>query len=277
MFELFIAASDDVKAALIGNIGVVLAALLTVVGAAFFAGRQYAEERKEKAKDRALQTKKEVMLNGAGGAQKGVGAQASFSDLSKPIAQISAGVQEGIGAMVLASAVANIESVKKGKALIEAIGPLAMEMMRKRMPVEAAKSDYDIAQGQVERVLAENGSISDRFTAATEGGDNSRADYLWEVIQRREGLFGDAMQKQETANQKLMELHAPFIKEAVKTQDTLAPYLHAFIAAVRADVGIEGEASAFIAAMHVDPTRMWEELNKVLDDVKAMADEEQAS
>lgn len=260
----FEAASPDVQAALVGNFGIVLGAMITVVVTAVIATRQFRHERVEKTKDRALEIKKEVLLDGVRGAQQLLSGIASFSNLSRAPEQITSDIQSGIGLMTVAGAVASQKTVEAGRALVEAAGPVVIEFIGRRKPLDEMQHELQIIQKQIDQVSGDNRMVLELQRQAIMASHDDEAKFHSSVFEENHKHFMALIDARDSLIRSLERKQVPLVREAVEAQARLSEKLRELIAQVRIDMGIDSDPLAYLNASYVDPGKAQRAVDKLL-------------
>jgi hypothetical protein len=261
----FKAASPDVQAALVGNLGIVVGALVTVIVTAYIATRQFRHERVEKAKDRALEVKKEVLLEGVRGAQQLLSGIGAFSNMTRSPEQIVAEIQQGIGRITVAGAVGNLETVAAGKDLVDSAGPIFMDLIARRKPLDDIKQDIDITQQEIDRLLADNRIVLELQRSAIAADRPTEAKFHGETFQRSHEYFLKLAAKRDEHSKQLEALQMPLIKYVLDVQLQLGEKLRRVIARVRVDINIDDTPDGYLAASYLDTAKFKEKAEQTLD------------
>lgn len=259
-------AGPEVQAALIGNAGIAAAALLTVVGTAMFATRQYRRERIEKAKDRALAVKNELLFQSVKGASQGLAAFAALVDLDKPLGEILREYQAGLSTITTAGAVADIETVSQGRDFLNAIGRAFMERVVARRPLDVMHAEIAHIQSNMDSQVVENHAIFHIQRDALAGGcDEARGSMINRMFQAGRDVFDEFAQERETAIALIGPARRDYALETMAVHTRVAPMLQQYIASVRKDIGIDGDDRApFLSASYIDPKEPLRKLEEAL-------------
>lgn len=262
----FDGAGPEVQAALIGNAGITAAALLTVVGTALFAIRQYRLERKERARDQALEIKKEILFESVRGGSRALAAFAALTDLEKTVAAISSEFQLCLSSITVASAVGDINTVQKGRDLLNAIGPRFIQRAVARKELDVMHARIEHTQANMDSQLAENQTILGMQRDAIASNDKPRAEQTNALFQAAKNVFDMLDQERDKAIAAIDPPHQQFIRETMAEHSAVIPAFHAYIAAIRKDIGIDvGGPEEFLQATYIDPARPAKVLNDALD------------
>jgi hypothetical protein len=271
------AASADVKSAVIGNIGIVAVAMLSLFGTGWFASKQLKHDREEKSKDRALELKKELLIQGVRGAQEMIGALSSAADLKLELSAISAKFQNGSAALVAASAVADIRTVAAGRSFVEEAGPAMMRVIAARVPAMMCQSDFDINQ----KIVADNNAETQRLLLVQKDAildkNDARFESLRKLIESNRQLHETWMEEGDEIQQRLMPLVIDLGKSIANEVKALTPLMNALTAEVRRDVGIDSEdPSGFLDAVHIDFERLDKANDELMNRVKENVEKDAA-
>lgn len=247
--------NPDVQAALIGNVGITLVALLTIIGTALVATRQFSHERMEKAKDRALELKKELLVEGIRGASLALSSIGQISSVERDVALISSDFQEGMRRMTEASAVANIATVSAGTALTEKLGPAFIRSLARRISVETNYHKLTVLQGQFDELIADASRINELVRQQLVDGDIEKV----KMLQAQGGFIQKHI---EDCNRDLREVREnlrvqrPALGDFVLNQQiSLSADLRKLIARVRQDIGVDGDEEQYMKASRIDEVR----------------------
>jgi hypothetical protein len=262
----FKTASSDVQAALIGNLGIVFAALLTMIVTAVIATRQFRHERKEKAKDRALELKKEVLLDGVRGAQSALSSLGAIASLKK-IEDALSDFQSGMGRIHTASVVANSDTVRAGKEFIDKVGPFFLRLVAERSPVESMQTNFNLKRQMIDSIIAENKLLLSRQRDAAVSGNADEATKLGAVLQMNFSRFDELDKEADALWAEFQPRHIELIRTGLEMQAEVAPLLRNLIASVRIDIGVDETSEAYFEAARADdrkPLQVFEELMPAL-------------
>ena len=267
--QVVLSASPDVKAALIGNLGIVAAAIVTVVATAIFATRQFRHERREKAKDRALEVKKDVLLDGVRGAQQLLFSVGSFGNVSRTPEQITGDFQAGLGLLTTAGAVASVRTVKKITELTERAGPLVLKLMSLRRPLDDLHSELGVVNQEIENLTSENRRIVEMQRTAIAGRNAAEAQFHNECFQAGHSAFSNALNRRVELTAQLECAQVPLISESLRRQAELAEIVRELVAEVRIDIQVDDGRNAFLEASYVDVSARLKVLEKALDKIRS--------
>lgn len=128
---------STVVAALIGA----GAAFLALTGTAWVASAQLAHDRRERAKDRALQSKRDRLFDGIAAANAAIRTVTALANPNVDVATTSAKFNEATSALSAAGSVASLEVVSRGKDLVGSVGRVFLVGLAKRRETEKV-SDY---------------------------------------------------------------------------------------------------------------------------------------
>jgi hypothetical protein len=103
---------------------------------AFVAIWQLRENSDQKAKDRTLETKREVLLEGVRGMALATQAFSALLDLAIPSRDSSKLFQTAASQVTVAASVASLATAKAGKAFMDTIGPRMMEALKMRVKLD---------------------------------------------------------------------------------------------------------------------------------------------
>lgn len=256
--------SDDILAALIGNAGLIAATLITITATARFTARQFKHERIEKAKDRALEIKKELLIDAVRGAQLLVGSIASVSNLERSVVEIGDAFQEGCGKLFAGAPVASVSSAKAGTNLVRVAGPLMMKCLTKRWPVESVKTDVQLNSKFLEQRMTDNENLITLQRDAIAASDENKARKLQPFIDGGSNLAKELMEERDLAQAQLDPLRNALTLECATASQKLTELIADFITEVRRDIGVgEGDSDEFRKSIAMDP----EPMSKSLDDL----------
>ncbi len=268
----FYAAGPEVQAALIGNAGIVLAALLTVMGTAWFATMQYRNERKEKARDRALAVKNDLLFESVKGASRALAALAALGSLDRTVAQVSADFQAGIATLTTAGAVADIETVAQGRDFLNAIGPAYLKRAVARQPIDQLNQEIEHIQRNMDSQISENQSILHIQRDALASTDNDRVQQTNLMFKAGHKIFTDMAEERSLAIEKIQPLHQKYVRETMAIHAPLVPIFQRYVAAVRKDIGIDLQGrDEFLSAAYIDPDLVLSVLNEALAQLDQVA------
>lgn len=270
----FRAASSDVQAALIGNLGIVVGALLTMIVTAVIATRQFRHERLEKAKDRALELKKEVLLDGVRGAQSALSSLGALASMDKRIEDTLAEFQSGMGRIHTASVVASPNTVQAGKEFVDKVGPFFLRLLAKRRPVQDIQTDSNSKRTIIDKILADNSSLLSRKRDAELSGNTVEAAKLHALLQANFARYEDLDTQCDALWSSFEPQHIELIRTGLEMQAQIAPLLRKLIASVRIDIGVDETSGAYFEAASTDdqrPLEVFEEVIPELIDVNPVA------
>lgn len=120
---------STVLAAIIGGIVTAITVSLTVAGAVGVAVYQLSHDRQERAKDRALQSKRDLLIAGISSANEAMRAMSVLSDPEMTVTECGARFQQAAAAMSAGSAVADVEVLRKARDFTFELAQSFMEAM----------------------------------------------------------------------------------------------------------------------------------------------------
>lgn len=263
------APSPDVTAALVGNLGLISATLITVAGTAAFTAKQFRHERTEKAKDRALELKKELLFQGVRGAQEIMSALSSGSALDLEISALTSRFQNGSSDLVTASSVADVRTVSAGRDFVEAAGPALMRIMTKRAPAMVIHSQIAVGQKLLGNQNLEVQRLLNVQRDAIANGETARVQTLRSLIESGRDLADRMSESNDTLYDRLNSEILALSRTIISEVRGLAPLVNKLVAAVRLDVGVDSrESDSFLSAAQVDLDQMESEFDKLLASMK---------
>lgn len=102
------------------------------------------EDSSQKARDRELETKREILFDGVRGMSQAVQAFSGLANLGVPFTDSMKSFQAGMSYITVSTSVASLPTAKAGKEFIDTLGPLFLEAMSMRTKIgdlpEAAHS-----------------------------------------------------------------------------------------------------------------------------------------
>lgn len=263
-FAAFKGASSDVQAALIGNAGIVLTTLLTLGVTGWIAARQFRHERKERAADRALELKKEILLEGVRGAQAVLGSIGSIGTLNRSIEEILPDWLSGLGKIHTASAVANTETIRAGKDFVEHAGPVFLRLMAMRKPVEEIQNKLSFRTKQINDLFEDNQMLLARQRDAGVANNKEQVEKLGLLLNANFSRFDELDRDRDELWATMNPQHVELVRAGIRFQSELAPLLRKLIASVRLDIGVDTSSAAYYSAADTDDTQPLRVLDEVL-------------
>lgn len=244
-------ASPEVKAELFGNAVLLVTGLLGLVLTAVVTLVQLRSQREEAARDRALELKREVLLEAVRGAYE---IQLAINALSTdiPLDAISDRYKTATSKLVAASAVASIETVTSGQTLLRSAAPTFMGLMVQRGPIELAMADFNISSSLVDKQISANQITVDLQRRAITEGEESAADILGNFFELGRKSFEDLALERDKNWKRLLELRRIYIPVVLRAQADLDAPFRDLIASIRVDVGIDKTKEEFLRATAMD-------------------------
>ncbi|MCW0388625.1 MULTISPECIES: hypothetical protein [Xanthomonas] len=137
----------------------ILGVLITVLVTAWVTLKQLKQQESISAKNRLIETKREVILEGVRGMYRAHAAFGRLSNFNVSDAEILLDFQEGMSRISTASAVASLETVTAGRNFTQMFGPIFIRMFVRRMNIKSAigdsGGDYRAVAGDFVRELTE--------------------------------------------------------------------------------------------------------------------------
>lgn len=257
------------QAELVGNALIAIPAILAIVVTALVALRQFRHERIEKRKDRAFEARKEILMESVRGASRVIGSITRLSDMSQTITSILESFQRANEQLTVGYAVASIDTVKKARDLMNAAGPIFIDSLVKRRPLDDIKFDIEMCQSNLDHQMADNKAILDmqRDAIAAVNKDDS-AKVLNELFQAGDKQFKLIVAERNEAMQRMSEAQIIYSRGNFERCIPLHQKLRDYIASVRLDIELdEGNSKAFLDASYVDPARPMAALDKAFKDL----------
>jgi len=101
---------------------------------------QLRENSKQKAADRELETKREILFDGVRGMSQVMQAFGSTPNLSVPYSELARTFQTGMSLVTVGTSVASLGTARAGKEFTDKVGPLFLQAMWLRTRLEGLKS-----------------------------------------------------------------------------------------------------------------------------------------
>jgi len=114
---------------------------------------QLRQDSAQKAADRELETKRDILFEGVRGMTQAMQAFASLPNMGIDFSETMKHFQSGMTAINVATSVASLPAAKAGKEFIDKLGPLFMRGMKIRMDLDRVQEDDDTSVAENHRVL----------------------------------------------------------------------------------------------------------------------------
>lgn len=245
------------QAELIGNAVIAVPAVLAIVVTAIVASRQFRHERTEKRKDRAFEARKEILMESVRGASRLLGSINRLSDMSQTVSSILESFQRANEQLTVGYAVASIDTVKRARDLMNAAGPVFIDGLVKRIPLDDIKREIDMHQSSLDHQMADNKAILNMqrdAIAAVNQPDSAKV--LNELFQAGDKYFKEIAAERNEAMERMGEAQMLYSRGNFERCIPLHQKLRDYIASVRLDIELdEGNSRPFLDASYVDPAK----------------------
>lgn len=242
-------APHGVQVALIGNAGIVIAALMTILSTVFVALYRLRRERLHKVEDLALEIKKGLLLAAVAGAQQAVSCIGSVANFGLSIEDVGQKLNDGIRDMAAAAAVAGIPTVACGRKLMDAIGPSYLNILHARVPIEERRGHVAVLMKSQNALFDQAEGLISKQEAALAIDDRRALELLKQQWSLNRELLAERRDELRKLDTEIDEMTLEFLPKAMRAQMAIDPLLLDFIACVRTEILSNGaHASAFLVA-----------------------------
>lgn len=243
--EWFNSPDNAALANLLGDALIALAAVVGVLITALFATNQYRKEREEKRKDRALEIRKAVIVDGIRAVSTVSNHLFSLTSAEVDNATAISNFQSSIGNVNAACAVASVKTARIGRRFIDSIGPIFVVALSRRQNMMNHHQESLLAGSMADNQHEMNSRIFDeqRVLMTRRDADSQHA------VKVLQGMFNSGNRyhadsvKEVTAAREQQEQER--LKLAARLRQEMPRYLlvgHQLIAAFRQDMDIPGVA-----------------------------------
>lgn len=214
---------------------------------------------------RALEVKKEVLLEsvrGAFGASANLGA---LSDLERSLPDISAYFTSCLTKITVAGAVADIPTVKAGTALLNGLGPAYLKMLAARHPVESLRDELLNVESLRERQHSDNARYFGMQEQALAAGDNEKFNNIQIMFAAGTKAHAELVRERDQLDEKLTPMRRQLVAHLIDSQADIQPLIRKYVACVRRDIGVTGSEAEYLDASFVDPLFARKAMNDAID------------
>lgn len=229
---------DEKWLSFIGDLLVAMAALVGVAMTGRFAVLQYREQQKERATDRELEIRKQLMIEGIRGANEAGQVLASSGDLEVTQDQLNERFRTALSTFITAMAMAKLPTVRLAREFHKAILRQQLEIMLRRENLLLMQHEWrDAAQAVYDKLQAiQSGNAGDPKAQIAEWEElESKRDALWRAIVQERAQFG-------LAN--------------LRRLDGFMPEQYRVIGGIRKDLGLDGTVGDYTRAAEISSADM---------------------
>lgn len=259
-----------VQGAIIGSSSALLAAVLATVITAFVTYLQLRSQRAERQTDRALEIKKDVLMQVLDGISESRAALTRIANLDMPLSQIQEDFNRGNRTAQRAHGVASVPIIDALQRYNEESAKIFMPMMFKRMELDALKMTCDSAQ---QRMLDHHGvsnRLIERHQEQSLSGPTSEESLqlsrkLLALSSENSKKADDAFNEFRMASEQISSLIEPLARKAVDSQLYLHSLVQKITQLIRAEIGVDKAPSdEYLRASSVSKVRVNEAIDEAL-------------
>lgn len=250
----------EIQVELVGAVALLLAAGVT----AWVALKQYRLQR-------ALEVKKEVLLESVRGAFGAAASLGAFSDVERSLPEISAHFTGCLTKLTVAGAVADVSTVKAGTALLNALGPAYLKLLVARTPVESLHDEFLRVEAMRERQHSDNVRYFGMQEQAMAAGDSGKFNNVQVMFAAGTKAHADLVRERDDLNEKLLPMRKQLVVHMIDAQTAIQPLIRKYVACVRRDIGVGGSEADYLDAAFVDPSVARKAMNDAIEAIEKPA------
>jgi hypothetical protein len=225
-----------------------LTTLAALSAAGLLATEQLDLERRERASDRALSAKREVLMDTIRGLNLAIRQIGEMSDLSIKWADISASFQAGLSQASAGFAVAKLSTVRRLQALHDETGLEFLKLAQKRMPINRLWQIVEDRRQSIKLAKADRKRLLELRSAATANNDHGAiTHWRMNLVQIDESIESQKNQL-ASAMEELGQAHLPFALTCLVKHRKIRDTYRDVVAHIRTEIGVDKDSSESLQA-----------------------------
>jgi len=255
---------------LAGDIAIAFAAVISVAITGMIAIRQYKNEQQERSKDRELQIRNRIMVEGIRGMVQAASTVGAASDLSIEPSELNQRLQDGLRDVTAAIAMCSLQTVSVARTFHMGLMKQVMAVLVRRDALIRMHDEFEL-QGKILRNDGErNQRLFDTQQAMMLGtADAEKIKVAQAMIDISHKAHSKLAAERDELWERLEKARSTFSVANLKRMDGFMPQVYQTIGSIRVDLGLPGTAEEFVAAAQITSLDMQQIIREVFAELGA--------